>query len=174
MYRILGASGGRGERRVADEESTRARLQYLSAPESGGRQPRIHHEVNDPLLLDPQTGVVNAAAALREDSVDIAVATLRVRRVEKHPVQRREDRRILLNAATHGITGTYDKAAQSIRKYRTLGSSGGRGEERVAGDEVRELASSMDRPGVRRAPATDPSRRRRPPASCSPDLEDCR
>ena len=40
---------------MADEESTRARLQYLSAPESGGRQPRIHHDVNDPLLLGPQT-----------------------------------------------------------------------------------------------------------------------
>ena len=54
MYRILEASGGRGERRVADEESTRARLQYLSAPEFGGRQLRIHHDVNDPLLLGSQ------------------------------------------------------------------------------------------------------------------------
>ena len=53
-YGTLGVSGGRGEKRVADEESTRARLQYLSAPESGGRQPRIHHDVNDPLLLGPQ------------------------------------------------------------------------------------------------------------------------
>ena len=48
MYGTLEASGGRGEENVADEESTRARLQYLSAPESGGRQPRIHHDVNDP------------------------------------------------------------------------------------------------------------------------------
>ena len=53
MYRTLGISGGRGEQRVAGGESTRARLQYLSAPESGGRQPRIHRD--DPLLLDPQT-----------------------------------------------------------------------------------------------------------------------
>ena len=28
-----------------------ARLQYLSAPEPGGRQPRNRHDVNDPLLL---------------------------------------------------------------------------------------------------------------------------
>ena len=28
-----------------------ARLQYLSAPEPGGHQPRNRHEVNDPLLL---------------------------------------------------------------------------------------------------------------------------
>ena len=34
---------------------TGARLQYLSAPESGGRQPRIRHELNDPLPLDPVT-----------------------------------------------------------------------------------------------------------------------
>ena len=30
------------------------RLQYLSAPESGGRQPPIRHDANDPLLLAPQ------------------------------------------------------------------------------------------------------------------------
>ena len=31
--------------------SRTARLQYLSAPEPGGHQPRNRHEVNDPLLL---------------------------------------------------------------------------------------------------------------------------
>ena len=31
--------------------SRTARLQYLSAPEPGGRQPRNRHDVNDPLLL---------------------------------------------------------------------------------------------------------------------------
>ena len=31
--------------------SRTARLQYLSAPESGGRQQRNRHDVNDPLLL---------------------------------------------------------------------------------------------------------------------------
>ena len=35
--------------------STRTRLQYLSAPESGGGQPRIHRDLYDPMLLDPQT-----------------------------------------------------------------------------------------------------------------------
>ena len=34
---------------------TRARLQYLSAPESSGRQPRIRRDLNDPLPLDPQS-----------------------------------------------------------------------------------------------------------------------
>ena len=36
--------------------STRTRLQYLSAPESGSRQPRIRHDSNDPLLLDRFSG----------------------------------------------------------------------------------------------------------------------
>ena len=31
--------------------SRTARLQYLSAPEPGGHQPRNRHDVNDPLLL---------------------------------------------------------------------------------------------------------------------------
>ena len=31
--------------------SRTTRLQYLSAPEPGGRQPRNRHDVNDPLLL---------------------------------------------------------------------------------------------------------------------------
>ena len=38
---------------MAGGASITARLQYLSAPESGGRQPRIRHDVNDPLLLAP-------------------------------------------------------------------------------------------------------------------------
>ena len=36
---------------VAGGASRTARLQYLSAPEPGGRQPRNRHDVNDPLLL---------------------------------------------------------------------------------------------------------------------------
>ena len=39
---------------VAGGASRAARLQYLSAPEPCGRQPRIRHDVNDPLLLAPQ------------------------------------------------------------------------------------------------------------------------
>ena len=54
MYGTQETSGGRGERRAVGEESTRARLQYLSAAESGGRQPPIHHDVNNPLPLGPQ------------------------------------------------------------------------------------------------------------------------
>ena len=49
-------------------------------------------------------------------------------------------------AATHGVTGTYDRAAQSITTHGTLRISGGRGEESVAGGEVRVLASSICRP----------------------------
>ena len=47
----LGGSGGRGEERVTGGASRTARLQYLSAPEPGGHQPRNRHDVNDPLLL---------------------------------------------------------------------------------------------------------------------------
>ena len=39
---------------MAGGASGTARLQYLSAPEPGGRQPRKSHDVNDPLLLGPQ------------------------------------------------------------------------------------------------------------------------
>ena len=46
-----GGSGGRGEERVTGGASRTARLQYLSAPETGGHQPRNRHDVNDPLLL---------------------------------------------------------------------------------------------------------------------------
>ena len=53
-------------------------------------------------------GVDNAAAPLREKGVDIAVAPLRDQKVERNPVLRGEDRKILLDAATHGVTGTYD------------------------------------------------------------------
>ena len=52
--RTLEASGGRGEESVAGGASRTARLQYLSAPEPGGRQPRNRHDVDDPLLLAPQ------------------------------------------------------------------------------------------------------------------------
>ena len=58
--------------------------------------------------------------------------------------------RYFQNAATHGVTGTYDSAAQSIAMFGTLGSSGGRGDERVAGDDVRKAASSTCPP---RSPA---------------------
>ena len=37
---------------MAGGASTRARLQYLTAPESGGRHPRIRREVSEPLLLE--------------------------------------------------------------------------------------------------------------------------
>ena len=47
-------SGGRGEESVAGGASRTARLQYLSALEPGGRQPRNRHDVNDPLLLASQ------------------------------------------------------------------------------------------------------------------------
>ena len=40
---------------AAGEESTRARLQYLSALESGGRQPRIRHDFNDLCFLIPSS-----------------------------------------------------------------------------------------------------------------------
>ena len=53
-------------------------------------------------------------------------------------------------AASHGVTGTYDRAAQSITTFGTLEASGGRGEESVAGGEVRVLASSICPP---RSPA---------------------
>ena len=46
-----GNGGGRGEERVTGGSSRTARLQYLSAPEPGGHQPRNRHDVNDPLLL---------------------------------------------------------------------------------------------------------------------------
>ena len=46
-------SGGRGEESVAGGACGTARLQYLSAPEPCGRQPRNRHDVNDPLLLAP-------------------------------------------------------------------------------------------------------------------------
>ena len=36
---------------MAGGASRTARLQHLSAPEPGGRQPRNRHDVNDPLLL---------------------------------------------------------------------------------------------------------------------------
>ena len=39
---------------MAGGASRTARLQYLSAPESGGRQPRNRHDVDDPLLLAHQ------------------------------------------------------------------------------------------------------------------------
>ena len=39
---------------MAGGASRTARLQFLSAPEPGGRQPRNRHDVNDPLLLAPQ------------------------------------------------------------------------------------------------------------------------
>ena len=39
---------------MAGGASRTARLQYLSAPESGGRQPHTRHDVNDPLLLAHQ------------------------------------------------------------------------------------------------------------------------
>ena len=39
---------------MAGGASRTALLQYLSAPESGGRQPPIRHDVNDLLLLAPQ------------------------------------------------------------------------------------------------------------------------
>ena len=55
-----------------------------------------------------EKGVDNAAAPLREGSVDLAVAPLRDQREERNPVLREEDRKILLNAATHGVTGTND------------------------------------------------------------------
>ena len=47
----LRGSEGRGEERVTGGASRTARLQYLSAPEPGGRQSRNRHDVNDPLLL---------------------------------------------------------------------------------------------------------------------------
>ena len=53
-FGTLVASGGRGEVVVAGGRCQEPRLQYLSAPESGGRQPRIRHDLNDPLLLAPQ------------------------------------------------------------------------------------------------------------------------
>ena len=49
----LRSSGGRREERVAGGGRT-ARLQYLSAPESGGCQPRTRHDANDPLLVAHQ------------------------------------------------------------------------------------------------------------------------
>ena len=39
---------------MAGGASRTALLQYVSAPESGGRQPPIRHDVNDLLLLAPQ------------------------------------------------------------------------------------------------------------------------
>ena len=68
MCRTLEISGGRGEQRVAGGESTRARLQYLSAAESGGRQPRIRHDLTDPLLLDPHTQWIRRWAAQASSS----------------------------------------------------------------------------------------------------------
>ena len=54
VMKTLGGSGGQREESVAGGASRTARLQYLSVPESGGRQPRNRHDVNDPLLLAPQ------------------------------------------------------------------------------------------------------------------------
>ena len=50
----LRSSGSRGEERVAGGASRTARLQYLSALQARGRQPRNRHDVDDPLLLAPQ------------------------------------------------------------------------------------------------------------------------
>ena len=36
-------------------EQVELRTSSMTAPESGGRQPRIRRDLNDPLLLDPQT-----------------------------------------------------------------------------------------------------------------------
>ena len=56
---------------------------------------------------------------------------------------RGEDREILLDTATHSVTGTYDRAAQSITMFGILGISGGR--ERVVwlAAKVENHASSM-------------------------------
>ena len=188
-------------------------------PESGGRQPRIHHDLDDPLLLDPQTrwivgellkhtavastsdltqvpltmgaecnrsrqsrrtgaattgrrgaatpgSVDNAAALLREKGVDIADASLRAQRVERGPEVRGEDREILLDAATHGVTGTYDRAAQSTTEYGTLGVSGGRGEKRVADEEsTRARLQYLSAPESGGRQPRILSRRQRPSAS---------
>ena len=72
MYGTMENSGGRGEKRVAGGESTRARLQYLSAPESGGRQPRTHHDLNDPLLLGPQLRSSVLGTALLDTQARVA------------------------------------------------------------------------------------------------------
>ena len=54
-----GKGGGRGEESVTGGASRTARLQYLSAPEPGGRQSRNRHDVNDPLLLALQKGLTS-------------------------------------------------------------------------------------------------------------------
>ena len=47
-------SGGSWEESVPGGKVRKPRLQYLAAPESSGRLPRIRQEVNDSLLLEPQ------------------------------------------------------------------------------------------------------------------------
>ena len=54
MYRTLRPSAGRVGKIVAGGASESTRLEYLSGPEYGGRQPRIRHNVNNPLRVDPQ------------------------------------------------------------------------------------------------------------------------
>ena len=55
----MGGSGGRGEESATGGASRTARLQYLSAPEPGGRQQRNRHDVNDPLLLALQKELIS-------------------------------------------------------------------------------------------------------------------
>ena len=60
--------------------SRTARLQYLSAPEPGGRQSRNRHDVNDPLLLALQKGEQPPVGA----GLSVAAATVSTVGAEKN------------------------------------------------------------------------------------------
>ena len=65
-----------------------ARLQYLSAPEPGGRQPRNRHDVHDPLLLalqkepeqHPESTAQKESVSNRETFRNLKRPRLRLRR----------------------------------------------------------------------------------------------
>ena len=147
MCRTLGISGGRGEKRVAGGESTRARLQYLSAPESGGRQPRTHHDLNDPLLLGPKlrSSVLGTAPTGKTKSCSL-------RRNCRHPVapQRRTCRACRCRNSWH-------QGRRNVRHIRPLPQQLAKGTpQRLWQNEPRSQNMLCSRPSR----STEPGRKR--------------
>ena len=50
-------------------EQVELRTSSMTAPESGGRQPRIRRDLNDPLLLEPGSSTLHTKAQFHRSQV---------------------------------------------------------------------------------------------------------
>ena len=102
---------------MAGGASRTARLQYLSAPEPGGRQPRNGHDVNDPLLLAPQRGDQQPPLGAGLSDAAAKVSAVGAEKNGTLPTKRQSPRRLGGGAQT-------PQAKRSRRKDKYNASSG--------------------------------------------------